>query len=388
MHLVVSSKEFADTLTPHLQIIPKRSNMPVLQSLLWEMEDEGQLKITSTDLEVSLTTVTGVGMGSLFQTGEKHHTLVPAIKMFEIMKVLSHDEVHIETRPDNTRISIKAGKGNYQIVTAKPEDFPALDFAKDTQSLEAPLAQLIQATKQVLFAICRNDLIRPTLCGVHLESTFTEFQVLLSLTGTDGHRLAQVKNIEVQNPNKSDKPVDVIIPEKAMKFISRFWYTEFDPDTTVMIHYGKQYIKFVLGDEVLTTRVLEGKFPMVEKIIPKDSPNTLTADRETFLKSVKRVALLSNADTRQIKVALDSNHILISTSDAEHGSEAEERLSIDYHDEPMAIGFNAQYFMENLKVLDSDEIIMRFTLPDKAAILRPADNENILMLLMPVRLPE
>ena len=128
MHLVVSSKDFADTLTPHLQIIPKRSSLPILQSLLWEMEDEGKLKITSTDLEVSLTTIAGVGMGGLFQTGEKHHTTVPAIKMFEIMNTLSNDEVHIETQPENTRMSLKAGKGNYQIPTAKPEDFPGLDF--------------------------------------------------------------------------------------------------------------------------------------------------------------------------------------------------------------------------------------------------------------------
>ena len=97
MHLIVSSRDFANALTPHLQIIPKRTTLPILRSLLWEMEDEGKLKITSTDLEVSLTTVAGVNMGSLFQTGEKHHTLVPAIKMFEIMKALSHDEVHIET---------------------------------------------------------------------------------------------------------------------------------------------------------------------------------------------------------------------------------------------------------------------------------------------------
>ena len=98
MHLIVSSRDFVNALNPHLQIIPKRSSMPILQSLLWEMEDEGKLKITSTDLEVSLTTVAGVGMGGLFQTGEKHHTTVPAIKMFEIMKTLSHDEVHIETK--------------------------------------------------------------------------------------------------------------------------------------------------------------------------------------------------------------------------------------------------------------------------------------------------
>ena len=386
MHLIVSSRDFVNALTPHLQIIPKRTTLPILRSLLWEMEDEGKLKITSTDLEVSLTTVAGVDMGSLFQTGEKHHTLVPAIKIFEIMKALSHDEVHLETRPDNSRISIKAGDGSYQIATAKPEDFPALNFDKEMQNLAAPLAQFTQATKQVLFAISKDD-SRPTLCGVHLESTFEELQVLLSLTGTDGHRLAQVKNIEVQNPNKSDKPVDVIIPEKAMKFLSRFWSTD-DPDITMMIHYSEKYIKFVYGDEVLTTRVIEGKFPMVEKIIPKDSPNILTADREAFYKSVKRVALLSNADTRQIKMALSTDHILISTNDAEQGSEAEERLSLDYHGDPMAIGFNAQYLVENLKVLDSDETTLKFTSPDNATILQPTDDENILMLLMPVRLPE
>ena len=386
MHLVVSSKDFANSLTPHLQIIPKSSSMPILQSLLWEMEDEGKLKITSTDLEASLTTVAGVGMGGLFQTGEKHRTTVPAIKVFEIMKTLSHDEVHIETHPGNTRMSIKAGKGNYQIATAKPEDFPALDFDKEMQNLEAPLAQFTQAIKQVLFAICKND-SRPTICGVHLKSTFEESGVFLALTGTDGHRLAQVKNIEAQSPNDSDKLIDIIIPEKAMKFLNRFWHTD-NPDAAVTIYYGKQYIKFVLGDEVLTTRVINGKFPTVEDVIPKSPPNILTIDREAFYKSVKRVALLSNDITRQIKVALSADHILISTNDAELGSEAEERLSIDYQGNPMAIGFNAQYLVENLRVLNSDEITMKFTSPDNATIIRPADNENILMLLMPVRLTD
>ncbi|NQS97860.1 MAG: DNA polymerase III subunit beta [candidate division Zixibacteria bacterium] len=386
MHLVVSSKDFANALTPHLQIIPKRSSMPILYSLLWEMEDEGKLKITSTDLEVSLTTVAGVGMGSLFQTGEKHHILVPAIKMFEIMRAISHDEVHIESRPDNTRISIKAGNGSYQIATAKPEDFPALDFAKETQILMIPLAQLTQAVKQTLFAVGRDE-YRPTLCGVHLESTFTESQVLLSLTGTDGHRLAQVKNIEVQNPNKSDKLVNVIIPEKAMKFLSRFWSTD-DSDAVVKLHYGEKHIKFIQGDAALTTRLIQGKYPTVKDVIPKSPSNILTIEREALLKSVKRVSLLSNIATRQVKVALESNHILISTCDAEQGSEAEEQLSMEYFGDPMAIGFNAQYLMENLRVLESDEVTMKFTSPDNATILRPTDDENILMLLMPVRLTE
>ena len=384
MHLVVSSKDFADALTPHLQIIPKQSPLPILQSLLWEMEDEDKLKIISTDLEASLTTITGVSIGGLFQTGEKHHTTVPAIKMFEIMKALSHDEVHIETQ--NTRMSIKAGKGDYRIATAPPEDFPALDFDKETQNLEAPLAQLAQAIKRVLFAISKEE-SRPTLCGVHLQSTSEEPGFYLALTGTDSHRLAQVKNIAVKNPNNSDQPVNVIIPEKALKFLSRFWYTD-DPDAATVIHYGEKHIKFVCGDDILITRVIEGKFPEVEKVIPKSPPNVLAIDREQFLKSVKRVALLSNADSRQIKITLETEHILISTCDTARGSEAEERLSINYNGDLITLGFNAQYLMDNLRALDADEIIMKFTDKNGATITRPTNDENILMLLMPVRLAE
>ena len=116
------------------------------------------------------------------------------------------------------------------------------------------------------------------------------------ISATDSHQLAQVKNMELQNPNNSDQPVDAIIPEKALKFLNRFWYTD-NPDAITVIHYGKEHIKFVFGDEILITRVIEGRFPKVEQVIPKSPQNVLAIDREQFLQSVKRVALLSNADS-------------------------------------------------------------------------------------------
>ena len=378
MHIIVTSEDFAKALNPHLQIVPKRSHMPILTSLLWEIEDEGKLRITSTDLEMSLSTVAGVG--GLFQSGEIQRTTVPAIQIFQIMQALPCDEVHIETQEN--RMSIKAGNGNYQIPVADDADYPAMDSDKDTHNLTTHLAEFTKAVKQTIFAVAK-DSSRVTLCGVHLESI--ESGIHLLITATDGHRLAQVKNIKTHNPSDFNQPLNVIIPEKAIKFLSRFWHTT-DLNDIVVIHYGDKFVKFVHGDEVLTSRLIEGEYPDVERVIPKAPPNTATVERDSFLKSVKRVALLSNDVSRQIKFAFNNEQTIVSTVDADHGTEAEERLAIEYHGEPLEIGFNARYLMENLHALESDNIIIKLTSPDSTAVIRPADDENVLMLLMPTRL--
>ena len=191
----------------------------------------------------------------------------------------------------------------------------------------------------------------------------------------------------VRTDYKSEKLVEFIMPKKPLNVLKGILATQ---DLDVNIEYNESNAKFVFSNLSLTCRLIDGKYPNYEAVIPKENPNVLTIDRTLLLNSTKRVSIFSNKTTHQIRLKINGNELIISAEDLDYSNKAEERLICSYNGDDMQIGFNSRFLIEMLSNLSSEEVKLELSLPNRAGILTPtksdSENEEITMLVMPVML--
>lgn len=369
MKFTIDQEIFSGLLQQHLPVIPPRSALPILNSIRWEL-GKGRLKIHSTDLEISLITESDVeseGEGSV---------AVPAKKISEIVHELPNEPVSVEIE-DNFRVKIRGVSGIYQVAGSDSADFPPILG----EGMEAKVVMSGEKFKRMInrttFAVSRDDM-RPTLCGVF-------FQVLpddIRMVATDGHRLAKLVD---NSYNGEGTAYEAIIPVKAFQLAVK----TIGDDEEVHISASKNYLRLEMPNSSLYSRLIEGKYPSYENVIPQENPNILTADVEALTSAVRRVAIFSNSLTRQVKFSLTADKMILTAEDVETGGEAEEEINVDYQGEEMLIGYNANYVMDALRKIDTEEVKFLVGTKDSASIVEPteqASDEEFMMLLMPVRL--
>ncbi len=200
------------------------------------------------------------------------------------------------------------------------------------------------------------------------------------IVATDGHRLVRL----VRSDISAAKPVSFIAPEKALTLVSK----TLDEADCEMVVTG-DHVSFQSGKTCVITRLINEQYPKYESVIPRENDKTLKINREQMLSTVKRVSVFSSSTTRQVRLQLKIDEIVISAEDLDMSSEARESIGSEYSDEPMEIGFNARYLMDVLNNIDDPEVVFEFSTPNRAGIVRPSDQddqEDMLMLVMPVML--
>ena len=204
-----------------------------------------------------------------------------------------------------------------------------------------------------------------------------------TFVATDAHKLVRY----VRTDYKSENLVEFIMPKKPLNVLKGILATQ---DLDVNIEYNESNAKFVFSNLSLTCRLIDGKYPNYEAVIPKENPNVLTIDRTLLLNSTKRVSIFSNKTTHQIRLKINGNELIISAEDLDYSNKAEERLICSYNGDDMQIGFNSRFLIEMLSNLSSEEVKLELSLPNRAGILTPtksdSENEEITMLVMPVML--
>jgi DNA polymerase-3 subunit beta len=204
----------------------------------------------------------------------------------------------------------------------------------------------------------------------------------LRAVSTDGHRLSKFIYTEYKNEGAG---YEAIVPVKALSLAAK----SITDEEEVKIHSGDKYLILEYQGNLLYTRLIEGKYPLYENVIPKTNKNILVGNVEAMTSSVRRVSIFSNSISRQVKMSITAQNMVITAEDIETGGEAEEKINIDYQGEDMMVGFNASYMLDALRHIDSEEVKVLFGTPDSACIIEPLnqqDEEQFLMLLMPVRL--
>ena len=373
MKFIVSSLKLLKNLQALSGVIGTKNTLPILDDFLFQLT-ENELKITTSDLDVTMTVSMVPDM--VEGTGE---VTIPARLLLEIMKNVP--DVPITISVDNATLAVEliAGEGRYKLAGHKSDEFPQLPVMTDTSVWEIPADVLARGFEKTVFATGVDE-IRPIMSGVLMEMTENH----LTFVATDAHKLVRYRRLDV----KSNVVASFIMPKKPINQLKNILTGL--ADEPVRIEFNKTNASYVFGDYVLICRLLEGRYPNYEAVIPKNNPNQLTIDRQTFLAAIRRVAVFSSKATHQVRFRITGQEILLTAEDIDFYNEAKERLACSYSGDDMEIGFNSRFFQEMLNNFDSEEVKLEMSAPNRAGILTPIDNENeaedLLMLLMPVML--
>jgi DNA polymerase-3 subunit beta len=352
-----------------LSIVPPKTTLPILSNILFDLEGE-HLSMKVTDLDVSMTAKINV------QPQKAGSIAVPAKVFFEIVRELPDFELEVSSH--ESRLEIRCGSGSYKMSGFPPDDFPKLPDVHIARQIRMNGSALARMIRKALFAVSRDE-TRPALNGI----LWHESEQGLNLVATDGHRLAKVVRGDMKIGGYSK---DIIVPPKVLENLVRLMG---DEPGEIGVIINESSIVFVLENEILTSRLLEGPYPNYEQVIPRDNNKILTVDREILNAAVRRVAILSNSLTHQVKFGLKSDQLELSATNFDFGGEAREKLSVNYKSEDMEIGYNANYIAEILKNVEGDEVNFELNTPTTAAVVKPSkkeENEDYFFLVMPLRL--
>jgi DNA polymerase-3 subunit beta len=386
MKFSVNQKDFYQSLQKVVGVVPVKTTIPILSNILLELSGN-ELTLMGTDLEVSISTklsVTGNSDGSV---------AVPAKMLFEIVRELPEIPIGFTVDEDN-KISLETEKGFYKLSGEPKEDFPKIQIAESKGSFVVAAEVFSGMIDKTIFSVSTDEL-RTTLMGVLLKVADNEMRMV----ATDGHRL--VKIIQ-KNFNSNNFQSEAIVPTKALNLVLKNLparqKAQSGPSSAggqdageIKVDVSDDHIVFNFDQTTIYSKSIEGQFPNYERVIPIDNNKRLTLNRELLISSVRRVAIFSNSITHQIRFGISKNLVKIQSEDIEFGGEAMESIDADYDGEELEIGYNANYLLDILRHLDSTEVFFELKDSVSAGIVRPVEqgeNEDILMLLMPIRLNE
>jgi DNA polymerase-3 subunit beta len=301
---------------------------------------------------------------------------VPAKKIGDIIRELEELDITLESDESN-RLQIIAGEGSYQLPGISAEDFPSLPEFEGAIEFSLPAETFSRLVQRTSFAVSRDEL-RPALTGVFFQLRPGELRAV----STDGHRLVRIIDSHF---TYSSEPRELIIPVKAMEMIRK----NLTGDEDVKLVIGANQLMAKLKHATLYSRLIEGKYPHYENVIPKDNGDRLVVGTDQLNRVVKRTQIFANPISRQVIFHLTRDQLTIQAEDVELGGKGKETLPATYTGEDKQIGYNSAYVLELLKQIESDEVLFELGSATSAGIVRPTEpreGEDFLMLIMPVRL--
>ncbi|MCH2490706.1 MAG: DNA polymerase III subunit beta [Flavobacteriales bacterium] len=370
MKFIVSSSYLLKQLQVLGGIINTNNTLPILDNFLFNL-DGNSLTVSASDLETTISSKLDV------ESSEKGAVCIPARLLLDTLKTFPEQPLTF-TVEDNNTVEISSNHGKYALAYADGEEFPTPVELKDPSSTVVQGDILATAISKTIFA-SGNDDLRPVMSGVFFQFSSEG----LTFVATDAHKLVKYTREDITAPETAE----FIMPKKPLTLLKGILAgTEED----VAIEYNESNAKFTFENTQLVCRLIDGKYPNYEAVIPKENPNKLQIERNQFLNSVRRVSIFSNKTTHQIRLKIAGAELNISAEDVDYSNKAEERLTCDYQGDDMQIGFNSRFLTEMLNNLNCDEVSLEMSLPNRAGILTPIDGldegEQVTMLVMPVML--
>jgi DNA polymerase-3 subunit beta len=347
-------------------VVQSRTPKPVLQCVKITAGDD-RLTIAATDLEVAIRYT-----DSQVQIDSPGETLVPADKFRDIVRESVDDTLSIEVTGDSA--SIRGQDSHFKIFTQKAADFPAIPDFEGEADFELPGGQLKQLIGQTLFAAARES-TRYAFNGVLLTAKAKK----ISLVSTDGRRLAMAKG-DLSSDKLSKEGVHAIIPAKALTLLDKLID---DPEELVAVKVRENQVIFKTPSATLTSNLVEGQFPPYEDVIPKDVDKKMIASTADFLSAIRRAALLTTEESKGVRMTFNKKGLVLTSRSPEAG-EATVNFPCKFEGTDVEIGFNPTFVVDALRVVDSDEVSLELTAPNRPGLLR--GGPNFLYVIMPVSL--
>ena len=352
MQLKTNSNNLLKGLQQAVGIIKPNNTLPILDCFHLEL-NSNNLTITTSDLEV--TTIVKLEVESV----ENGTIAVPHSTLLSLLKTFNNETITLSEL--NNTLTITTSSGEYQLAYDDANDYPSTPNVNE-QGTEINSTDLQQSISKVLFATANDDL-RPTLSGVYFDNGF--------IVATDAHKLVKVESSINGN---------FILPKKASQQLKNL----LPKDTNVTLQYNQTNALFSFDNITIITRLIDGKYPNYEAVIPKENPNRLSINRQEFISVLKRMEVFANKQTNQIRLDLSDFEVFISSEYVDYRSRAKETLDAVYSGEPMAIGVNAKFLVEMLNSLNCEEVYLDMSEPNRAILIN--SEEGVLMLCMPIML--
>ena len=371
MKFIVSSSLLYKEIQVLGGIINSSNTLPILDNFLFEINNN-ILVLSSSDLESTMTSQIEI------ESTSTDKIAISAKLLTDILKTFSEQPLTF-IKTDNNTIEISASNGKYSLAYLNGDEFPKQVEILDAHETVINGSDLGNAINSTIFASGTDDL-RPVMSGVFFQFNSES----LKFVATDAHKLVKFETTEYTASEVSE----FIMPKKPLQILKGILQTV---DSDLTIQHNDSNAKFIFDKSSITCRLIDGKFPNYEAVIPKDNPNVLTIDRQLFLNSARRVSIFSNKTTNQVRLKLAGSLLNISAEDFDFSNKADENLECQYSGDDIQIGFNSKFLIEMLNNLDSDMITLSMSHPNRAGIIRPLiesgeSKELITMLVMPVML--
>jgi DNA polymerase-3 subunit beta len=346
MKFIVSSSKLLKQLQLIGGIVQSNNTLPILDNFLFELK-QGELSISASDLETMMSVSLEV------ESEDQGSAAVPAKVLMDTLKTFPEQPLTFTFDEASHTIELASDYGKYSLAFIDGEEFPTFPALEDASKATVPAEALVTGISKTLFV------------------------------ATDAHKLVRYRRTDLGAPSTAE----FIMPKKPLNMLRGS--LSYDSSEVEMV-YNNTNAQFTFDNVVMICRLIDGKYPNYEAVIPQNNPNIMLIDRGAFSSSVKRVAIFSNKTTHQIRLKLAGAEISVSAEDPDFSNKAHERISCDYQGDDMEIGFNSRFLLEMLGNLGSDNVRMEMSAPNRAGILIPADGmddgEDLLMLVMPVML--
>ncbi len=352
-------------------VVERRNTIPILSNVLIEA-DEGRLKLTATDMDLTIVEAVEADIA------EPGATTAPAHTLYDIVRKLPEGaQVELAASGEAGRMELTCGRSNFALATLPKEDFPAAGDGDLPRAFAMQASELKHLIDRTRFAISTEE-TRYYLNGIYLHAAATDGAAVLRAVATDGHRLAR---FEMPLPDGAGEMPGVIVPRKTVSELRKLLD---EVDQPIQVALNETKVRFAFGTSVLTSKLIDGTFPDYERVIPTGNDKILEVDCKSFASAVDRVSTISTEKSRAVKMAVNDGSLTLSATSPDAGSATEE-IEIGYGGNAIEIGFNSRYLLDIAQQIEGEQA--EFALADAASptVVRDLSDSSALYVLMPMR---
>ena len=372
MRFIVSSTALSNHLQAISRVVNSKNALPILDCLLFDLQD-GTLTVTASDSETTMTTTLEVN-----ESDDDGRFAVTAKTLLDALKEVPEQPLTFDVNIESLEITIQYQNGKYSLIGQNANEYPqSVILSENAVRIEMDADILLRGINRTVFSTA-DDELRPVMNGIYFDITTED----VTMVATDGHKLVRCKILSV----KGNERAAFILPKKPAVLLKNLLPKE---PNSVVVEFDERNAVFALEHYRMVCRLIEGRYPNYNSVIPQNNPYRVTVDRLSLIGALRRVALFSSQASSLIKLRMQENLIVVSAQDIDFSTSAEESLVCQYMGTPMSIGFKSTFLIDILNNISADEVVIELADPSRAGVIVPLEheeNEDLLMLLMPMML--
>jgi DNA polymerase-3 subunit beta len=377
MKIVIKKSSLLKALNHVQSVVEKRNAIPILANVKLEAKD-GQITLTTTDMDISITETVEATVEN------PHPTTFPVLTLYEIVKKIPEDaEITLESTPDNNNqasvVLVKFASSKFSLPCLPTEEFPNFEIGNTNHNFKLQANVLKVLFNKTRHAISQEE-TRYYLNGIYLHSVESNGIQVLRAVATDGHRLARA---ETKLPEGAEDIPGIIVPKKTVNELIKL-LEDYDGEVNISLSTNKAI--FEVGASKLASKLIDGKFPDYNRVIPAENDKEFETSCKDLAKSIELVISVSNDKTRAVKLDIEPSKVVLSASSEMNGNASgTQSIPANYNSDPLSIGFNSRYVLDSLSVIEGDTVKFKLSNNNGAVVVKDSANDDSLFILMPMQ---